>query len=210
MPARASQLPQTRVSRDEWAQAALAALKDFGIGRVKVAVLAGELGVARSSFYWYFADRDDLETALLDLWEAHNIAPILHRAARPATSITAAVLGLFECWADPDLFDHRLEFAVREWARRDDGVRDRVDRCDTLRIDAIAAMHRRFGDDDVTAAVRARIQFHSQIGMYALGVDEPIAERLRLTPTYVEIFTGAKASDAEMSAFTQWVRGLKR
>ena len=206
MTARAQDLPQTRVSRDDWVQAALGALVEAGIGRVKVAVLAEELDVARSSFYWYFTGRDDLETALLDVWEARNLAPIIDRAARPAPTVTAAVLGLFECWADPDLFDHRLEFAVREWARRDDAVRNRLERADARRIEAIAELHRRYGDVDEVAMVRARVQYHSQIGMYALGVDESVDERLRMAATYVRIFTGVEATRAELVAFERWVR----
>ncbi len=206
MTARAQDLPQTRVSRDDWVQAALGALVDAGIGRVKVAVLAEELGVARSSFYWYFAGRDDLEAALLDVWEARNLAPIIDRAARPAPTVTTAVLGLFECWADPDLFDHRLEFAVREWARRDDAVRGRLEGADARRIEAIAELHRRYGDPDDVATVRARVQYHSQIGMHALGVDESVDERLRMVPTYVRIFTGVEANRAELVAFERWVR----
>lgn len=206
MTARAQDLPQTRVSRDDWVQAALGSLVDAGIGRVKVAVLAEELGVARSSFYWYFTGRDDLEAALLDVWEARNLAPIIERAARPAPTVTAAVLGLFECWADPDLFDHRLEFAVREWARRDDAVRGRLEAADARRIEAIAELHRRYGDADDVATVRARVQYHSQIGIYALGVDEPVDERLRMVSTYVRIFTGVEAKRAELVAFERWVR----
>ena len=198
---------RTRVTRGDWVQAALTALKEHGIGRVKVAVLAEQLGVARSSFYWYFADRTALETALLEVWAAHNTAPIIERAARPAATVAAAVYGLFECWADPALFDHRLEFAVREWARRDDDVRARLQHADVDRIAAIAALHRRYGDDETTAMVRARVQYHSQIGMYALAVDEPFEERLRMAPTYVEVFTGTAPTEADTAAFTQWVTG---
>ena len=210
MPARARQLPQTRVTRDDWVAAALHTLITEGISAVKVAVLAEQLQVARSSFYWYFDDREALEHALLEVWEARNTEPILERARRPAPTVTAAVLTLFECWADPDLFDHRLEFAVREWARRDDGVRQRLEASDTERIAAITALHRRYGDDRTTATVRARVQYHSQIGMYALGVDESVSERLKLVATYVRVFTGVDASKQELDAFAKWVRTRSR
>jgi AcrR family transcriptional regulator len=210
VPARARQLPQTRVTRDDWVAAALHTLITEGISAVKVAVLAEQLQVARSSFYWYFDDREALEHALLEVWEARNTEPILERARRPAPTVTAAVLTLFECWADPDLFDHRLEFAVREWARRDDGVRQRLEASDTERIAAITALHRRYGDDRTTATVRARVQYHSQIGMYALGVDESVSERLKLVATYVRVFTGVDASKQELDAFATWVRTRSR
>jgi AcrR family transcriptional regulator len=205
MPARARQLPQTRVTRDDWVRAASTTFREVGISGVKVARLAEQLQVGRSSFYWYFADRAELDSALLEAWEAHNVAPLVERAAAAAPTVTAAVLGLFECWADPALFDHRVEFAVRDWARLDDCVRQRLERADSTRIGAIAELHRRYGDDPVTAEVRARVQYHSQIGMYALGLDEPVEERLRMLPTYLTVFTGATASADELAAFTEWV-----
>ena len=90
MPRSTPALPQTRVTRHDWVTAALDALRNEGIGRVKVAVLAEALGVARSSFYWYFTDRNDLETALLDVWQARNTTPIVDHTRRPAPTITAA------------------------------------------------------------------------------------------------------------------------
>jgi AcrR family transcriptional regulator len=195
------------VSRDDWVNAALAALTSAGITAVKVARLATELDVRRSSFYWYFDGRDDLERALLTRWNDHNVEPLVAHTTIAAPTITAAVLNLFEYWADPSSFDHRLEFAIRDWARRSTTVRARLEQADERRVEAIAAMHRRFGDDDTTAHVRARVQFHSQIGLYALGLDEPLAERLRLAPAYVEVFTGRAATPAEIASFTRRVAG---
>lgn len=193
------------MTRDDWVNASIMALTNDGISSVKIALLAEQLNVARSSFYWHFTGRADLEAALLDTWNQRNIAPILQRAVRPAPTVTAAVYGLFECWADLTLFDHRLEFAIREWARRDDTVRRQLHESDEARIDAIAAMHRRFGDDATTATVRARVHYHSQIGMYALGVDEPLADRLRMVPTYVAVFAGTPPHDHETATFATWV-----
>jgi AcrR family transcriptional regulator len=198
------------VTREDWLAAARRVLVAEGVERVKIAVLAHELQVARSSFYWYFADREELTDALLDEWAQHNTLSIIERAERPAETITGALLAVFECYADPRLFDAQLEFAVREWARRDDRVRARLAEADSRRIDALAALHRRFGYDPTEARVRARVQYHSQIGMYALGVDEPLEDRLRLLPAYVRVFTGTDATRAELAHFRRWVDSLDR
>jgi len=200
--------PQRRVTRADWLRASRNALIAEGIERVKVAVIAEELGVARSSFYWYFTDRDQLTDALLDEWASHNTVSIIERAERPADTITGALLCVFECYADRALFDVQLEFAVREWARRDDTVRARLSEADARRIEALTGLHRRFGYDPTEALVRARVQYHSQIGMYALGVDDPSSERLRLLPAYVHVFTGVDATPAELTRFRRWVRSL--
>jgi len=200
--------PHSRVSRDDWIRVAREALVAAGIDRVRIATLAERLGVARSSCYWYFRDRDDLTAALLAEWEQHNTESLIERAERPADTVTGALLHVFECWADPRLFDVQLEFAVRGWARTDDAVRERLVAADSRRIDAFVALHRRFGYDHTEAVVRSRVQYHSQIGMYALGVDEPTAARLRMLPTYLRVFTGVDASAAELARFRRWVRSL--
>jgi AcrR family transcriptional regulator len=198
------------VTREDWLRAARHTLVSEGIERVKVAVLAEDLGVARSSFYWYFTDREQLTGALLDEWALHNTVSIVERAERPAATITGALLTVFECYADRALFDAQLEFAVREWARRDDRVRTRLAEADTLRINALATLHRRFGYERTEALVRARVHYHSQIGMYALAVEEPQAERFRLLPAYIRVFTGVDASPAELDRFRRWVRSIDR
>jgi AcrR family transcriptional regulator len=206
MSGRRTPAPRTRVTRDDWLRVARDALVNEGVDQVKVAVLAERLQVARSSFYWYFTDRDHLTAALLDEWEAHNTSTIQERAGRPAATITEATLHVFECWADPQLFDVALEFAVRDWARRDQAVHARLATADESRIDALAAMHRRFGFGRKEALVRARVQYHSQIGLYALGVQETHEERRRLLPVYLQVFAGAEASPAELRQFARFVR----
>ena len=205
----ASRLPHAKVTREDWLSAARDALVTEGVERVKVAVLAERLEVARSSFYWYFRDREQLLLALLEQWEGANTASIIERAGRPAVSVNEAILGVFECWADPSLFDARLEFAVRDWARRDQAVKDRLAAADARRLAALAALHRRFGCAPREAQVRARVQYHSQIGLFALGVDEPTDQRLELLADYVEVFSGVPPTDQELSLFVAFVRDLE-
>lgn len=199
---------RTRVTRDEWIAAAREVLVADGVDHVRIAVIAQHLGVARSSFYWYFVDRDALLAALLDEWERHNTVSLVDRCRRSTPTITAAMYAVFECWADPSLFDAALEFAVREWARRDDGVRARLRVADTVRLDALTALHRRFGYGRSEAEVRARVQYHSQIGLYALGLAESQDERLRLVTEYVTVFTGVEPSRSETREFARWIRAL--
>jgi hypothetical protein len=71
-------------------------------------------------------------------------------------------------------------------------------------------MHRRFGFERREALVRARVQYHSQIGLYALGIDETHAERLALLPAYLRVFAGVDASPAELRAFRRTVSRLGR
>ena len=196
-----------KVTREQWLAAALRALSRDGIDQVRVLALAQQLGVSRSSFYWYFRSRENLLEQLLAAWSAKNTGSIVDRARRRAPTVTSAILGIFECWADERSFDPQLDAAVRSWARRDPGVESAVVDADRARLDAIDAMYRRHGFDDST--VRARVLYYTQIGYDALGIDEPTSVRLASTPAYVRALSGCDPSAAEMAAFAAFLDRLE-
>ena len=190
-----------KVTRDEWLDLALALLARQGVGAITVLDLSERLGGSRSSFYWDFRNSDGLVDALLERWEDINTRSIVQQAEAPAATIVEAVLNIFRCWVDAALFSPRLDLTVREWARRSQPVRQRLDRSDKARMTAIEAMFRGHGYPPDDALVRARVLYTMQIGYYALDIREPIEARLALAPHYLEIFTGLRPSEGELAAF---------
>lgn len=166
--------------------------------------MAGELDVSRSSFYWYFDNLDDLHSELLAMWE-RNTASIVERSKRDAATIVAAVLGVFECWADRHLYDAQLDLAIRDWGRRNDVIGEQVATADALRLDAISSMFMRQGFDADDSIVRARLLYHSQVGYHALGIDEPMSIRLNYLPYYLEAMTGCKPTRDEIATFESFL-----
>ncbi|MGG2459678.1 TetR/AcrR family transcriptional regulator [Streptomyces sp. RGM 3693] len=57
-----------RLTVQDWADAALAAMGEGGLAAVAVEPLAARLGTTKGSFYWHFANRDALIEAALDRW----------------------------------------------------------------------------------------------------------------------------------------------
>ena len=190
-----------KATRDDWLDLALSALAVEGVDHVTVLNLSERLGVSRSSFYWYFKNRDELLDALLDRWEKLNTRSIVAQADEPAGTVNEAVCNVFRLWVNPAIFSPRLDFAVREWARRSAHVRKVLDQADRVRTDALKALFARFGYKDEDAFVRARVLYTMQIGYYALDLKEPIETRLELAPHYLKAFTGVDPSDADIDAF---------
>ncbi|REK86755.1 TetR/AcrR family transcriptional regulator [Streptomyces inhibens] len=58
-----------RLTAQDWADAALAAIGEGGLAAVAVEPLAVRLGTTKGSFYWHFANRDALIEAALARWE---------------------------------------------------------------------------------------------------------------------------------------------
>ncbi|MBF9044252.1 TetR family transcriptional regulator [Rhodobacterales bacterium HKCCE4037] len=191
-----------KVTREDWLNVAREVLIGQGAGEVKVLALANRLGVSRSSFYWYFGSRADLLDALLADWEARNTAPILHHCALPTETITAALCNFFRCFVDARIFDAHLDFAVREWARRDTSVRRRIDAADAARLRAVTEMFEAHGYEAVEADSRARILYFMQIGYHALELRETIETRMTRLPGFLEHFTGRQPRAEEIAEFT--------
>lgn len=193
-----------KATRADWLRVAMDILVSDGVSAVKIMEIGTRLDVSRSSFYWYFDSRKELLAALLSEWEAGNTGIVLRHAAMASDTITAAVCNLFRAFVDPALFNHQLDFAVREWARRDGGVRRVIDRNDAARQSAIAEMFRDHGYSDYEADVRARILYYQQIGYYALDLHEPLADRLARVEGYLLGFTGQAPRPEEVAAINAY------
>jgi len=199
--------PQTKVTREDWLAAALDTLIERGVEQVKVLTLAQRLQVSRSSFYWYFKGRQDLLDQLLQKSQA-NTANIVARAEAPAAGIVEGVLNIFDCWVDPALFDPRLDFAIREWARRSRSIRKAVDREDATRVAALKSLFQRHGYAEADAFVRARVLYFTQLGYYALDLKETPAERLALVVPYLRAFTGEDPAASAVEHFVARSRAM--
>ena len=196
-----------RTTREDWMQIALDTLISDGVDSVKVLVLAEKLECARSSFYWYFKNRSDLLDNLLDYWQSTNTNALVRAANQSADSINFALGHLYACWVNEGNFDIRLDFAVRDWARRSGSVRRAVDISDSVRIVAIAGMFERFEYSQSESDVRARIIYFTQIGYDALDQHENIEDRTARSRDYLFCMTGQEPTEAEISALSERVRG---
>ena len=190
-----------KVTRQDWLNVARDILVSEGVSEVKVLTINQRLDVSRSSFYWYFKSRKDLLEALLDDWESRNTEVIVAHCQMRAKTITDAVLNFFRCFVDSDLFDQGLDFAVREWSRRDGHVRKRIDLADSRRLAAITAMFERYAYSPYDADARARILYFMQLGYHALDQTEPLTERLKRAKGYLVGFTGVEPRPGEVDVF---------
>ena len=190
-----------RGSREVWLAAAKQAFVETGLDAVKIQPLASQLALSRTSFYWFFKDRQALLEALLEDWEAKNTGAFIAACTAYAQTITEAVLNLIVVFHDSDVFEPQLDFAVRGWAHQSDTVMARVNSADEVRLAAIGAMFGRFGYAPHDADVRARTVYLTQIGYISMQVREDPSTRMARVPGYVQTFSGQTPSDHELARF---------
>lgn len=190
-----------RGSQEAWLDAAYDALLESGVDSVKILPLAKRLNLSRTSFYWFFKDREELLSALISRWREKNTGNLVKQTGAYAESLGEAMLNVFDCWLDKELFDSQLEFAVRSWALQSAEIQADVHAADQARMEAIGRMFMRFGYDEAAADVRARTTYLVQIGYISIQSKEDIALRMRRIPEYIAIYTGQAPQQRELDRF---------
>ena len=160
----------TRTTRERWIEEGLRALADGGPDAVRVEVLAKRLGVTKGGFYGSFADRDALLDAMLDTWERESTDEVIARVEReggdPRTRARRA--GMLTFSGDRLL---PIDLAVRDWARRDEAVAERLRRVDNRRMGLLREMIGTFCADADEVEARSLIAFCVAIGGHFLAAD---------------------------------------
>ncbi|MDA7087308.1 TetR/AcrR family transcriptional regulator [Pseudomonas sp. SA3-5] len=190
-----------RGSADGWLEAAYEGLIESGVEAVRILPLAKKLKLSRTSFYWFFKDREELLAALLERWRVKNTDNLVGQTQAYAESIAEAMLNVFDCWLNPALFDSQFEFAVRSWALQEPRVAAQVEIADKARLAALVGMFMRFGYEALPADVRARSMYLTQIGYISMNAREDMLVRMQRIPEYVKIFTGQDPQARELQRF---------
>lgn len=190
-----------RGSKDLWLTAAYNLLISEGIEAVKVMPLAKRLNLTRTGFYWFFEDIAELHGAMIRRWENKNTGHLVERCNADAANICDALFNLIDCWMDQAFFDGPLDLAIRNWARVDADLLQRLNEADNRRIAAVVQMFKRHGFSDEQADVRGLAVIYTQIGYISMQVSETRAERLARVQHYVELFAGARPAAADVDRF---------
>ncbi len=184
-----------------WIDAAYTALTTSGVESVKVMELAKSLSVTRTAFYWHFKSREALLEELIQMWEDKNTGNLVRQTEAYAENISEAVFNIFDLWISDELFDSKLDLAIRYWARIDEALQRRLDDADERRIAAIKAMFERHGFTPVQGETRAMTIYYTQVGYIAMEVSESVDFRIARMPEYVGIFTGRPVDPSAVERF---------
>lgn len=190
-----------RGSPEAWLGAAYELLLESGVDSVKILPLAKKLNLARTSFYWFFRDREELLASLLTLWRDKNTGNFVKQSNAYADTLVEGLLNVSDCWFDNALFDSKFEFAVRSWALQSPEVQAEVEKADEQRLWALSALFRRFGHTETSADIRARAVYLTQIGYISMQTLEDISLRMARMPTYMEVFSDLVPMKKEMERF---------
>ncbi len=152
----------SRLTVDDWLDAAMGVLISDGAGAIKISRLCERLGVTKGSFYWHFTDIAALMAALAEhcrhVEETGGQAMADLQPLPPIERIEAMVALV----TDPRRW--KVEAAVRKWAETDESLADSVAALDDQIFAAAYDTMRELGFDDREAHARATTLLYAGIG----------------------------------------------
>ncbi|MGW7365464.1 TetR/AcrR family transcriptional regulator [Streptomyces sp. NPDC054841] len=163
--------PIARTPRSRWIEAGLDALARGGPDAVRVEALAAGIGVTKGGFYGYFDGRPALLDEMLDEWEQRCTNDILEQVESEGGDPAERVRRAGQLTFSDDL--HRIDLAVREWARHDPSVAKRLRRIDNARMEFLRAMFGTFIADPDEVEARSTLTFALAIGRHFITADHP-------------------------------------
>ncbi|MDL9944735.1 TetR/AcrR family transcriptional regulator [Gordonia sp. ABSL11-1] len=152
----------SRLTVDDWLEAAMQVLVSEGVGGIKISRLCDRLGVTKGSFYWHFTDIAALMSALAEHCrrvEESARRTLADLASRPPAERIEAMVVLV---SDPRRWT--VESAVRKWAETDESIAATVAALDEQVFAVALAAMRDLGFDELEAHARATTLLYAGIG----------------------------------------------
>lgn len=180
-------MAHARTPRGKWIEQGLIVLAEAGPEGVRVEHLAERLGVTKGGFYGYFRSREALLTEMLDAWERDGteaVVDAVEAGGGDARTRLDRLMTLMASFGDGPTSGTTLDLAVRDWARRDRAVAERLQRVDNRRMDYLRSLFAGVCDDPAEVEVRCLITFSIRIGNHLIQADHPDRTReevMRLT-----------------------------
>lgn len=183
----------TVTPRQRWIDEGLRALAAGGPDAVRIEVLAKRLGVTKGGFYGFFADRDALLTAMLETWERESADEVIDRIEREGGDAKTKIerAGMLTFSGDRLL---PIDLAIRDWARRDEAVAERLRRVDNRRMALLREMIGTFCSDPDEVEARSLLAFCAAIGEHFLAADHGDRSRAQVLARAVDLLLNRSQS----------------
>ncbi|RTR31782.1 TetR/AcrR family transcriptional regulator [Shewanella atlantica] len=132
-----------RFSKNQWLEAGLQMLSNQGVDKLSIGSLSRTVGVAKTSFYWHFKDRQDLLDHMLEYWVSEFNAVLTDNPDLPQLPPKQRLQAIADTVVGQDLA--KYELAIRGWASHDEAAMAVFDNIHSRRM---AVIQRAFADAD--------------------------------------------------------------
>jgi AcrR family transcriptional regulator len=181
--------PPTRTPRNRWIEEGLSALATGGPDAVRIEPLAQALGVSKGGFYWHFKDRRSLLEEMLDAWERTGVDEVIEAVEAEDEDASSRLRRLFALAAASGGEQLKIELAIRNWARREEAVGERLRQVDNRRMNYMRSLFGAICEDNDDVEARCLLAFSLFIGGPFVSADHGGRSRAEVLELALEWLT---------------------
>src|ERR1700722_4669528 len=179
----------TQTPRSSWIEAGLRALGSGGPEAVRIEPLARALSVSKGGFYWHFSDRQALLEEMLDAWERTMVDEVIEAVEAENEDARSRLKRLFALAAASGGELLKIELAIRNWARREEAVAERLQQVDNRRMNYMRSLFGAICEDEDDVEARSLLTFSLFIGSHFVSVDHGGRSRAEVLELALEWLT---------------------
>ena len=187
----------TRTPRSSWIEEGLGALGRGGPEAVRIEPLSRALGVSKGGFYWHFSDRQALLEEMLDTWERTMVDEVIEAVEAEekdededeAADARSRLRRLFALAVASGGELLKIELAIRNWARREEAVAERLRQVDNRRMNYMRSLFGAICEDDDDVEARCMLAFSVFVGSHFVSVDHLGRSRAEVLELALESLT---------------------
>ena len=161
---------KVRLTRTDWANAALKAIAREGLKAIAIEPLAKRLGVTKGSFYWHFKTKNELIQSAVELWETlgdQAISEHLETIEDPRDRLRALFMAAFEPKNAHALLHHLAS------SQSSPMIKPVLRRVTARRIQSLTEMYTACGLSPEQAKHRALLAYATYVGMFQIRATAP-------------------------------------
>ncbi|WP_042168737.1 TetR/AcrR family transcriptional regulator [Paenibacillus gorillae] len=135
-----------------------------GVNGLVIEKMAIELGCSKSSFYWYFKNRNEFISRLIERWVELSTQQVILNSSEPEKAedqITGMLIQMFSVTRKGDFL-----FYLRKLSAEAPAFHTMLETIEQTRMSYAAALFRKAGLDPEAAEQKSHLLYHYYLGWY--------------------------------------------
>ncbi|MCR2804033.1 TetR/AcrR family transcriptional regulator [Paenibacillus soyae] len=157
-------MPKIIVTEEQWIELGMELFAAGGAEALVIESMAQKLACSKSSFYWYFSNRQAFIRRIVERWRertTHQVIAASEQPIRAEEKVAALLMQMFSVTRKGDFL-----FYLRKLAGVDPAYREKLDEVEQARMDYARSLFMQLGMDNEEAGGKAWLLYHYYLGWY--------------------------------------------
>ncbi|WP_256257691.1 MULTISPECIES: TetR/AcrR family transcriptional regulator [unclassified Paenibacillus] len=167
-------IPKVIVTEEQWIQKGIEQFAQSGADGLVIEKMSADLGCSKSSFYWYFKNRHEFITRLVQRWAELSTNQVIQTSSvheKPEDQITDLLTQMFSATRKGDFL-----FYLRKASKDSPAFHTILETIEQARMKYAEELFTKAGMNPEAAAHKSTLLYHYYLGWYERSKYEPVGE----------------------------------